>query len=168
MNAAPCSWRVVTWRTDSERDSASRTPLVSSPGPEKTNSVPSDSRHSTSSEAAVRPPGRRVTAARLLRPGEDHDPDLRHVVDRVAQSLATLARVLDAAVRHGVDPVRRHVVDDHAADVQLLEAPPRVAQLAGEDAGLEAEEGVVDPADGLVEVTERERDDERSERLVRT
>ena len=36
MNAAPCSWRVVTCRIDSERESDSRRSRVSSPGTEKT------------------------------------------------------------------------------------------------------------------------------------
>src|SRR6478752_3300896 len=54
MNAAPCSWRVVTWRIRSDRLSASRTSIVSSPGTEKTYSQPSVSRHSTRRSAAVR------------------------------------------------------------------------------------------------------------------
>ena len=54
MNAAPCSWRVVTWVTDSWRRSASRMSIVSSPGTEKTYRQPSAARHSTRSAAAVR------------------------------------------------------------------------------------------------------------------
>src|SRR6187397_2095283 len=54
MNAAPCSCRVVMWRTTSWRLSASRTSIVASPGTEKTYSQPSAARHSTSSVAAVR------------------------------------------------------------------------------------------------------------------
>ena len=54
MNAAPCSCRVVTWRTDSVRDSASRMSIVSSPGTEKTQSQDSAARQSTRRSAAVR------------------------------------------------------------------------------------------------------------------
>ena len=43
----------------------------------------------------------------LLRLGEDHDPELGHVLDRPAQALAAEAGVLDAAVGHVVDPVGR-------------------------------------------------------------
>ena len=39
MNAAPCSWRVVMWRTASWRDNASRMSIVSSPGTLKTYSA---------------------------------------------------------------------------------------------------------------------------------
>jgi hypothetical protein len=53
MNAAPCSWRVVTWvmRVSSAR--ASRMSIVSSPGTENTHSQPSAARQSTRSWAAV-------------------------------------------------------------------------------------------------------------------
>src|SRR3954462_8767937 len=57
MNAAPCSWRVVTWRgpfASAAAPSASSTSIVSSPGTEKTYSQPSAVRHSTSNWAAVR------------------------------------------------------------------------------------------------------------------
>jgi hypothetical protein len=54
MKAAPCSWRVVTWRTVGRRDNASRTSIVSSPGTEKTQSTPSAERQSTRRSAAVR------------------------------------------------------------------------------------------------------------------
>src|SRR5688500_13149667 len=149
MKAAPCSWRVVTWRICSLRLSASRTSIVSSPGTEKTHSQPSASRHSTRRSAAVR--GRALERA-SAGPGEHHDPDLGHVVDGPAKALAPEAAVLDAAVRHVVDPVGRHVVHDHAPDFQLLEGPPGMCQVVGEDTGLQTEERVVDAADGVVEV----------------
>src|SRR5437763_16950426 len=60
MKAAPCSWRVVMWRTSARLPSASRMSIVSSPGTENTYSQPSAARHSTRSWAAVRcvTPGR--------------------------------------------------------------------------------------------------------------
>ena len=75
--------------------------------------------------------------------------------------------VLDAAVRHVVDPVGRDVVDDDTADLELVEGLPGVREVVGEDAGLESERAVVDLAHGVREVGEREDDDERRERLVR-
>src|SRR5436190_5597889 len=54
MNAAPCSWRVVMWRTRLSRLSASSTSIVSSPGTENTYRQPSVARHSTRRSAAVR------------------------------------------------------------------------------------------------------------------
>ena len=64
MNAAPCSWRVVMWRTVGWSASASRMSIVSSPGTEKTYSQRSASRHATSRSAAVRGLGVATTAAR--------------------------------------------------------------------------------------------------------
>src|SRR4051812_7688633 len=193
MNAAPCSWRGGTGRIEMWSTRGSRMSIVSSPGTEKTYSQPSATRQSTRRWAAVRPDRSRVTRPSLgfesrpatrwrvtrlrpcagrrpassLRRGEDHDPELRHVLDRPAQPLATEPGVLDAAVRHVVDPVRRHVVDDDAADLERAERLPGVVEVVREDAGLEPEEAVVDGANRLVEVGERERDDERSEGLVR-
>ena len=66
-----------------------------------------------------------------------------------------------------VDPIGRDVVDDDAADLELREGPPRAGQIVREDPGLEPEAAVVDAHDGLVEVAEREGDDEWRERLVR-
>src|SRR5262245_6515861 len=54
MKAAPCSWRVVTWRTPVWTLRASRTSMVSSPGTENTYSQPSAARQSTRRWAAVR------------------------------------------------------------------------------------------------------------------
>ena len=67
-----------------------------------------------------------------------------------------------------VDPIGRDVVDDDAADLKLREGPPRAGQVVREDPRLEPEAAVVDAHDGLVEVAEREGDDERRERFVRT
>src|SRR5216117_1287397 len=97
MNAAPCSWRTVTWRIDSLRASDSRTSSVSSPGTEKTYSQPSASRQATSRSAAVRAlastlaPAVRTAKDDLLGLREDHDPQLGHVLDGPAQALAALA-----------------------------------------------------------------------------
>ena len=65
---------------------------------------------------------RRLSLGRL---GEHHDPDLGHVLHRLAQALAAEAGVLDAAVGHVVDPVGRDVVDDDAADLELARTPAR-------------------------------------------
>src|SRR5262245_35363551 len=56
MKAAPCSWRVVMWRTWPWPLSASRMSIVSSPGTEKTYSQASAARQSTRRWAAVRAP----------------------------------------------------------------------------------------------------------------
>ena len=53
MNAAPCSWRVVTCRMRLSSASASRMSIVSSPGTENTHSQPSAARQSTSRREAV-------------------------------------------------------------------------------------------------------------------
>ena len=118
------------------------------------------------SPVASRASGRR-RVARYPGWASDHDPDLGHVLDRVAQALAAEAGILDAAVGHVVDPVGRDVVDDDAAHLELGERSPGAGQVVGEDAGLQAEHRVVDARDRVVEVAEREGDDERGERLVR-
>src|SRR5215831_11647370 len=73
MNAAPCSWRVVT-NLIRLSSSASMTSMFSSPGMPKMYSTPSFSRHSTSNAAAVLPeprfialslPGRSVSKRKL-------------------------------------------------------------------------------------------------------
>src|SRR5580765_7018950 len=92
----------------------------------------------------------------LLRLGEDHDPDLGHVLDRPPKPLAAQPGILDTAVRHVIDPIGRDVVDDYAADLELGEGAPRVGQVVGEDPGLEPEHRVVDPGDRRAEVAERE------------
>src|SRR3990172_9909531 len=114
-------------------------------------------------------PARRVEAPatpRLSRLGQDHDPDLGHVLDRPAEALPAEAGILDPAVGHVVDPVGRDVVDDDAPDLELAEAPPGIGEVVREDAGLEAEEAVVDLPDRVVEVDEGKDDDDRGEGLV--
>src|SRR3990170_8557707 len=82
-------------------------------------------------------------SASLLRVSENHDPDLGHVLDSVADTLPPEARILHATVGHVVGPVGRHVVDDDAAHDELFEALPGVLEVIGEDAGLEAVEALV-------------------------
>ena len=50
-------------------------------------------------------------------------------LDRVADALAAEARVLHAAVGHVVDAEARHVVDDHAADLELVPGAQRVDEV---------------------------------------
>ena len=60
-----------------------------------------------------------------------------------------------------------HVVHDDAADLERLEGAPGVRQVVREDARLEAEATVVDLGQRVLEVAEREGDDERREGLLR-
>ena len=84
------------------------------------------------------PEGARSRAA-LQRPGEGQQPRLGHVLDRPADPLAAKAGVLQPAVRHVVDAPGRDVIDDHAADLQLVVRQQRALQVVGEDAALQAE-----------------------------
>src|ERR1041385_8388141 len=93
-------------------------------------------------------------ADRSAGPGQHHDPDLRHVLDGPAGALTPQPGVLDAAVRHVVDPVRRDVIDDHAADLEPVERSPGMVQIVREDPRLEAEHRVVHAADGVLDVAE--------------
>src|SRR5450759_473472 len=99
MNAAPCSCRVVMWRTASWRLSASRMSIVSSPGTEKTYSHSSAARHSTRREAAVRA-GAAAISARVYRS--------RPLANRDAPGAASACDLEDAR-RHD-----REEADDHA------------------------------------------------------
>src|SRR4051794_6845186 len=70
-----------------------------------------------------------------LGPSSQHEqPRLGHLLDGVAEPLAAETRVLHSSERHVVDPVRRRVVDDNAADVQLLEGAPGVGEVVREEA----------------------------------
>src|SRR3546814_1750160 len=64
-------------------------------------------------------------------------PDFAHVLHREADALAAEPRILDSAIGHVVDAVGGDVVDDDAADLQLVPCRQHLMQVAGEKAGLE-------------------------------
>ncbi len=80
-------------------------------------------------------------------------------------AFATDAALLDPAIGHVVDAVGGHVVDDHAADVELLEGAPGMAQIVGEDPCLQAEAAGVDLGESLLDLIEWEGYDQRREGL---
>src|SRR4029077_17150623 len=71
--------------------------------------------------------------------GHHQYPDLGHVLDGVAHAFTSQAGVLDAPIGHVVDAVHGNVIDDHAADLEVLEGMPRMRQVVGEHARLESE-----------------------------
>src|SRR5579862_8599086 len=95
-----------------------------------------------------------------------HEPQLRHVLDRIADALAAEARVLHAAVGHVVDAERRHVVDHDAADLQLVPRALGMRERIGEHAGLQPEVAVVHARERLVEIAEAFEDRDRPERFL--
>ncbi len=68
---------------------------------------------------------------------------LGQLVDGVGRALAGVAGVLDAAVGLLVGAEGRHLVDQDAAELEGAAGLEAAADVAGEDAGLEAELGVV-------------------------
>ena len=83
---------------------------------------------------------------------DDHQPHFGHAVDGPADSFAAHAAVLGAAVGHVVDAQRRHFVDHHAADFQLVPRLLNVADVAGEHARLQAVAAAVHQVDRLLEI----------------
>src|SRR5688572_4596535 len=115
--------------------------------------------------------GRPASLPHLLQRGagaaaDDEVADLGHVLHREAHAFAAEAGILDAAIGHVVDPVGRHVVDDDAADVEPVPGLEHPEQIAGEQAGLEAELAVVDLVEGGAEILEFGQDRDRAERLL--
>ena len=55
--------------------------------------------------------------------GQDDHAQLGHLADRVGRALAGVAAVADAAVGLLVGPPRRHLVDEHAAEVEASGTP---------------------------------------------
>src|SRR3546814_10700919 len=90
-------------------------------------------------------------------------PDFAHVLHREADALAAEPRILDSAIGHVVDAVGGDVVDDDAADLQLVPCRQHLMQVAGEKAGLEPELAVVDLGERIVPVGEFRQNGERAE-----
>jgi hypothetical protein len=63
-------------------------------------------------------------------------------------------------------PSPESVADDHAADPQALERAEGRVQVVGEDAGLQAVAGVVDPVQSVLIGLDRAQRDHRAEHLV--
>ena len=93
-------------------------------------------------------------------------PLLGQLAHRVGRALAGVARVLDAAVGHLVGAEGRDLVDQDAAELEAPAGLDRAADVAGEDAGLEAELGVVGHVEALVEGLEGVDHRDRAEDLL--
>src|SRR3954470_5518648 len=82
----------------------------------------------------------------------DHDEALfGQLAHRVGRALARVAGVLDAAVGHLVGAEGRRLVDDHAAELELLGRAQGGVESRREDAGLEAVARRVGELDRLVQ-----------------
>jgi MFS family permease len=91
---------------------------------------------------------------------QHHQARLGHLVHGVGRSLARVPAVAHAAVGHLVRTPGGDLVDEHAAEVERARRAQRLAQVGGEDPGLQPVPGVVGEAQRLVEVgVGRERDD---------
>src|SRR4051812_8910123 len=102
----------------------------------------------------------------VISPADHKVPDLGHVLHGEAYAFAAEARILDAAIRHVVDPIARHVVDHDAADLEPVPGIEHLEEIAGEDAGLEAELAVIDDVERIVEVAEADEESDGAERLL--
>src|ERR1700760_1179000 len=79
--------------------------------------------------------------------GEHQEPALGHLLHGVAKPLPPVPRLLRPSIGHLVRPEGGDVVDDDPADLQLPVRQQDPADIAGEDAGLQAVPGVVDLAE---------------------
>src|SRR5438270_538012 len=120
LNAAPCSWRTMTWVIRLLSSRASPRAKVSSPGSANTCWTPSFSRHSTTSCATfiAASVGARLLGARgplrLLRRPDPDRLDVHELTDPEARELAAVAAPLHATERQ--PRIRRdHPVDEHGA-----------------------------------------------------
>jgi hypothetical protein len=82
-----------------------------------------------------------------------HDDELAlgHLVDGVADTLASLPRILDAPVGHVVGAETGGDVDQDGSGLDLLGKRQGRTEALGEDRRVEAEAGVVDAPDRLRE-----------------
>src|SRR5690242_21660788 len=69
---------------------------------------------------------------------EADQPEFGHLLDGVRRALPGVSGVLHPAVRLLVGPGGGHVVDQHPAELQCPGGLQRLAEVAGEDAGLQA------------------------------
>src|SRR5690606_22300933 len=79
---------------------------------------------------------------------------LGHVLDGPANAFATETGILDAAVGHIVDTPTGYVADHDAADLQYVPGFLCLVQVAGKDAGLQAEHGIIDALQHGIEIGE--------------
>ena len=98
---------------------------------------------------------------------DHHQSELGHVLDGPAHALAAEAAVLHAAVGHVVDPVRGTSLTMTPPTSSASKARQACARSFVKTPALEAEAAVVDLGQRILEVAERERHDERRERLLR-
>lgn len=95
--------------------------------------------------------------SRRTRGGAVDGDDLRlgHGFDGEGNALATDARMLAAAERHGIDPEVAGVVDHDGADAERIGDVESSVEVAREDPGLESEGQRVDARDRVCGVVER-------------
>src|SRR5690349_6988021 len=91
---------------------------------------------------------------------------LGQLVDGVGRALAGVAGVLDAAIGLLVGAEGRDLVDEDAAELESAAGLQAAANVAGEDARLEAELGVVGQTQSLVKVGEGVDRRHRAENLL--
>src|SRR6478752_5414886 len=91
---------------------------------------------------------------------------LSQLVDGVGGALAGVAGVLDAAVGLLIGAEGRDLVDQDTAELEGAAGLQAAADVAGEDAGLEAELGVVGALQRLLEVAEGVDRGDRAEDLL--
>src|SRR6266566_7439833 len=111
---------------------------------------------------------RAAVLTRLLALGqiENHQSFVSEFANRVSGALACVARILDAAVGHLVGPERGRLVDDDAAELELLRGVQRSLELAREDPGLEPVARAVGELDRLVHRADRVDSADRAEDLL--
>src|SRR3546814_7941161 len=85
---------------------------------------------------------------------------------RETDALAAQPGILDPAIGHVVDAIGGDVVDDDAADLEIVPRRQHLVQVAGEEARLKAELAVVALGERLTPIGEARPDGERAERLL--
>ena len=98
--------------------------------------------------------------------GEDENPLLGEVLRRRADAFPAETGILESAVGHLVGADAGDVADDGAAPLKLARIAERHLQVAGEDAGLQAETAVVHPGQRLVDRFDCGDEDDRPEDLL--
>src|SRR5512136_2929253 len=71
-------------------------------------------------------------------PVDHHQPELGHLLNRVARTFTPDPRPLHTTVRHLVDPEGGNVVHDHSTHFHLSKCPHNPVKVLGEYSHLEA------------------------------
>src|SRR5437868_5421496 len=96
---------------------------------------------------------------------DTHDLRLRHVFISKPNALATHAAILESPKRHRIEAVVRGVVDHDAPGLDLVGGFESSIQVIGENASVEAVFGAVCKDDGVAELVEGLKNDDRGEHL---